>query len=75
MATKNINLEEKEVFDILVALKQRRASCQTIADESGGLSLDFDISDPYRKHYNDRFVAYSNKVKELTVIITKLEAL
>ena len=72
---KIINLEENEIFDILVALKQRRASCQTIADESGGLSLDFDISDPRRMHYNDRFVAYSNKVKVLTSIIIKLESL
>ena len=72
---KTINLEEKEIFDILVALKQRRASCQTIADDSAGCSLDYDISDPYRKHYNDRFVAYSAKAKNLTEVIAKFENL
>lgn len=75
MATKNINLEEKEVFDILVALKQRQAACVTAADEFGGCSLDYDVSDLRRKLYDERATEFSDKAKELTVIITKLESL
>ena len=75
MTTKNINLEEKEIFDILVALKQRRAACVTAADEFGGCSLDYDVSDPRRKLYDERATQFSDKAKELTGIITKLESL
>ena len=75
MTTKNINLEEKEIFDILVALKLRRAACVNAADEFGGCSLDYDVSDPRRKLYDERATQFSDKAKELTVIIKKLESL
>ena len=75
MATKNINLEEKEIYEILVALKQRMAVCQRISDDSYGFSLDYDVSDPRRKLYDESGKRYSDKVNEFSAIIKKLESL
>ena len=75
MTIKNINLEEKEIYEILIALKQRMAQCQTISDDFYGCSLDYDVSDPRRKLYDERGKQYSDKEKELSAIIKKLESL
>lgn len=68
-----IDLNFSEIHDILVALKQRQAHCRSLADDAAGSSIDFDVSDPRRMTYNDRFVAYSKKADDLLAIIKKLE--